>query len=195
VRPLRGWRDNHHCEGRCPSRSPGYFYQNHIDLAGRHRARARRANCPCESGHADAAIAGRRSIRRASARRDDSAVAGRRHTGSQAAPRVRICVVIRVRNRASRWRGSIAVDRLIRSADNQHMRSQRVRFYEQKWIRFRERRGEDCGTRGLHEKTVAPGIHFSSSAGPLWREPHVQRHASSTCIKSPPPGVKIPLGA
>ena len=48
------------------------------------------------------------------------------------APRVRICVVIRVRNRASRWRGSIAVDRLIRSADNQHMRSQRVRFYEAK---------------------------------------------------------------
>ena len=33
------------------------------------------------------------------------------------------------------------MDRLIRSADNQHMRSQRVRFYEQKWIRFRERRG------------------------------------------------------
>jgi len=147
VRPLRGWRDNHHCEGRCPSRSPGYFYQNHIDLAGRHRARARRANCPCESGHADAAIAGRRSIRRASARRDDSAVAGRRHTGSQAAPRVRICVVIRVRNRASRWRGSIAVDRLIRSADNQHMRSQRVRFYEQKWIRFRERRGLTAAPR------------------------------------------------
>ena len=34
------------------------------------------------------------------------------------------------------------MDRLIRSADNQHMRSQRVRFYEQKWIRFRERRGQ-----------------------------------------------------
>jgi hypothetical protein len=24
-------------------------------------------------------------------------------------------------------------------SDNQHMRSRRVRFYEQKWIRFRER--------------------------------------------------------
>jgi len=91
-----GWWDGHHCEGLCPSRSPRYLIQNDVGLVEWVRGKPQRKQClgcprQCRQGPPSELPV-----------RDWRCVAGRRHTGSQAAPRARICVVIRVRNRLIR---------------------------------------------------------------------------------------------
>jgi len=41
----RGWWDGHHCEGLCPSRSPGYLIQNDVGLVEWVRGKSQRKQC------------------------------------------------------------------------------------------------------------------------------------------------------